>query len=57
VNAVAEMAVNMTLSGQNATRELRWATFLAGNEEPAKPSARRKRKAAIPASMNLRISE
>jgi hypothetical protein len=57
VNAVAEMAIKMATSGQNATKELRWASFLAGNEGAAKPSARQKRKSAIPAAMNLRISD
>src|ERR1700689_2559337 len=30
VNAVAEMAVKMALSGENVVKELRWAGFLAG---------------------------
>jgi len=30
VNAVAEMAVKMALSGENPVKELRWAEFLAG---------------------------
>jgi hypothetical protein len=30
VNAVAEMAVKMALSGQNPVEELRWAAFLNG---------------------------
>jgi hypothetical protein len=34
VNAVAEMAVKMALSGENPAKELRWAAFLNG--APAK---------------------
>jgi hypothetical protein len=30
VNAVAEMAVKMALSGENPVKELRWAEFLNG---------------------------
>jgi hypothetical protein len=30
VNAVAEMAVKMALSGENPAKELRWAGFLNG---------------------------
>jgi hypothetical protein len=30
VNAVAEMAVKMALSGENPARELRWTSFLNG---------------------------
>jgi hypothetical protein len=30
VNAVAEMAVKMALSGENPAQELRWAGFLKG---------------------------
>jgi hypothetical protein len=56
VNAVAEMAVKMAQHGKNPASELRWANFLNGSEE-AKPTARKKRKAAIPAAMNLRISD
>ena len=37
VNAVAEMAVKMALSGEDPARELRWASFLAG-KPPAKSS-------------------
>jgi len=36
VNAVAEMAVKMALSGEGAVKELRWAGFLAG-ASAAKP--------------------
>jgi len=57
VNAVAEMAIKMATSGQNATKELRWASFLAGNTAETKPSSRQKRKSAIPTAMNLRISD
>jgi hypothetical protein len=57
VNAVAEMAVKMALQGKNPASELRWANFLNGSGEEAKPTARKKRKAAIPAAMNLRISD
>ena len=39
VNAVAEMAVKMALSGENPARELRWAGFLAGT--PARKQARK----------------
>ena len=31
VNAVAEMAVKMALSGENPAKELRWASFLNGS--------------------------
>jgi hypothetical protein len=34
VNAVAEMAVKMALSGENPVKELRWAGFLAGAPVP-----------------------
>jgi hypothetical protein len=34
VNAVAEMAVKMALSGESPVKEMRWAEFLAGT--PAK---------------------
>jgi len=34
VNAVAEMAVKMALSGENPVKELRWAGFLAGASVP-----------------------
>jgi hypothetical protein len=51
VNAVAEMAVKMALSGENPVKELRWAGFLAGGsaEKPEKKGepewvAARKRK-------------
>ena len=57
VNAVAEMAVKMALQGKNPASELRWANFLNGTGEEAKPPARKKRKAAIPTAMNLRISD
>jgi len=57
VNAVAEMAVKMALHGKNPASELRWANFLNGTGEEAKPPARKKRKAAIPTAMNLRISD
>jgi hypothetical protein len=40
VNAVAEMAVKMALSGENPAQELRWAGFLAG-KPPAGKSARK----------------
>jgi hypothetical protein len=30
VNAVAEMAVKMAVTGEDPARELRWAGFLAG---------------------------
>ena len=39
VNAVAEMAVKMALSGENPAKELRWAGFLDG------PSVKKTRKA------------
>ena len=38
VNAVAEMAVKMALSGEKPARELRWANFLNG------PSGKKTRK-------------
>jgi hypothetical protein len=51
VNAVAEMAVKMALSGENVVKELRWAGFLAGAgkaEKKGEPEwvAARKRKPA-----------
>jgi hypothetical protein len=51
VNAVAEMAVKVALSGENPARELRWAGFLAGGQSTAgsaKSSARRKTKGQPP---------
>src|ERR1700731_461628 len=36
VNAVAEMAVKMAVTGEDPAREMRWASFLAG--KPAKPA-------------------
>jgi hypothetical protein len=36
VNAVAEMAVKMAVTGEDPAREMRWAGFLAG--EPPKPA-------------------
>lgn len=57
VNAVAEMTVKMALHGSNPVKELRWANFLNGTGDEVKPTARKKRKAAIPAAMNLRISD
>ncbi|HXQ97788.1 MAG TPA: hypothetical protein VN774_05055, partial [Candidatus Limnocylindrales bacterium] len=50
VNAVAEMAVKMALSGESPVKELRWAGLLAG-EKPARKGepewvAARKRKPA-----------
>ena len=57
VDAVAEMAVTMALKDKPATKELRWSSFLTGDGEEGKPNARKKRKAAIPAAMNLRISD
>jgi hypothetical protein len=57
VNAVAEMAVKSALQGKNPASELRWANFLNGTGEEAKPPARKKRKASIPTAMNLRISD
>jgi hypothetical protein len=49
VNAVAEMAVKMAVSGENPVKELRWAGFLAGEQKPEKKGepewvAARKRK-------------
>ena len=44
VNATAEMAVKMALSGERPGKELRWAGFLAGGAE-AKARARKKAKA------------
>jgi len=53
VNAVAEMAVKMALSGESVVKELRWAGFLAGAgaarpEKKGEPEwvAARKRKPA-----------
>jgi hypothetical protein len=53
VNAVAQMAVKMALSGESVVRELRWAGFLAGPsavkpEKKGEPEwvAARKRKPA-----------
>jgi len=46
VNAVAELAVKKALSDESSTRELRWASFLAGETapeiKPSKPSARKR---------------
>jgi hypothetical protein len=42
VNAVAQMAVEKALSGENAVRELRWAAFLAGEKPAVKKKAPRK---------------
>jgi len=41
VNAAAEMAVKMAISGENPVKELRWAGLLAGTGG-AKPRARKK---------------
>jgi hypothetical protein len=38
VNAVAEMAVKMAVTGEDPARELRWASFLAGKPPAAKPA-------------------
>jgi glutathione synthase/RimK-type ligase-like ATP-grasp enzyme len=46
VNAVAEMAVEKALSGENPARELRWAAFLEGEKPAVKKKAARKVKAA-----------
>ncbi len=47
VNAVAEMAVTKALSDENPVQELRWASFLAGENaaEVAKTRTRAKKKA------------
>jgi hypothetical protein len=37
VNAVAEMAIKMALSGENPAKEFRWASFLAGPDVAEKP--------------------
>jgi len=42
VDAVAEMAVNKALSGENPAEELRWAAFLRGPVEVPKPAAKKK---------------
>jgi hypothetical protein len=44
VNAVAEMAVKMALSGTSPVRELRWSEFLAGGDD-TKPVAKKKARA------------
>ncbi|MFZ1167848.1 MAG: hypothetical protein WAO04_11705, partial [Candidatus Sulfotelmatobacter sp.] len=52
VNAVAEMAVKMALSGENPAKELRWAGLLNGpvkktrKTEPAWVAERKRGKAA-----------
>jgi hypothetical protein len=53
VNAVAEMAAKMALSGENPAKDLRWASFLAGppagqtrKGEPAWVAERKRGKAA-----------
>jgi hypothetical protein len=53
VNAVAEMAVKMALSGENPAQELRWANFLNGTPtkekrkgEPAWVAERKRGKVA-----------
>jgi len=47
VNAVAEMAVTKALSDENPVQELRWASFLAGENaaEVAKTRTRAKKRA------------
>ena len=40
VNAVAEMAVKMAMTGEDPAREMRWASLLAG-KLPAEKSARK----------------
>jgi hypothetical protein len=46
VNAVAELAVNKALSDENPARELRWASFLAGEKaaesKPVRTSVRKR---------------
>jgi hypothetical protein len=42
VDAVAEMAVNKALSGENPAEELRWAAFLRGPVEVPKPATKKK---------------
>jgi hypothetical protein len=44
VDAVAEMAVKMALSGENPVEELRWASFLNGPQwvEMRAPRVRKK---------------
>ncbi|MGA2647634.1 MAG: hypothetical protein ABSF15_23275, partial [Candidatus Sulfotelmatobacter sp.] len=37
VNAVAEMAVKMAVTGEDPAREMRWAAFLAGKPPAEKP--------------------
>jgi len=46
VNAVAEMAVEKALSGENPARELRWAAFLEGEKPAVKKKTARKAKTA-----------
>jgi len=54
VNAVAEMAVKMAVTGEDSAREMRWASFLAGKApakqprkgEPAWVAQRKRGKAA-----------
>jgi len=45
VNAAAEMAVKMALSGENPVKDLRWAALLAGGRVETKPAARKRAKA------------
>jgi len=42
VNAVAEMAVKKALSDEKPARELRWASFLAGESAPKKATRKKK---------------
>jgi hypothetical protein len=45
VNAVAELAVRKALSEEDPARELRWASFLAGPVEVAKPAVKKRARA------------
>ena len=47
VNAVAEMAVKMALSGQNSVKELKWAALLAGPPATEPKASTRKRSKAV----------
>src|SRR5690349_2121706 len=48
VNAVAEMAIAKALNEENPTRELRWASFLAGEAPGKKKTARKATVKAVP---------
>jgi hypothetical protein len=48
VNAVAEMAVQKALAGENPAEELRWAAFLEGEKAPPQKAVRKSAPKAAP---------